>query len=290
MIGTRTLISVVAATVVVGMGLGAGGPRPEVEIGARRLVIERADRADLALAGLQAALAPALDAARGGAARVVSGDESPGRLLREAARLIAAAEGPADDARRVVGALQEAWRAWRSAGDPLGQATDAGELGSIAAQLEASAEAADEFVAMRRRALAVTGSLHAALVALEAGDVVAAQPLVTDAREAHAAVASWAVDLVTLPVWVETSDEMIGAMERIVDATRRGDGAAAVQAANDFAALSDDGAMADRALRIAIGEGGSAVTAAPLRRLASILSAIGELRLAVASVRAAAGP
>jgi len=289
MIGTRSLLSAVAATVVVGAGLGAGAPRPEIEIGARRLVTDRAERADEALAQLEASLAPAVDAARAGAARVVAGDETPGAILHEAADLIAAAEGTAGDARRAVGALEEARRAWRPEGDPLGQATDAGELGSIAAQLEASAEAADEFAAIRQRALAVTGTLRAALVALDAGDVAGARPLVAEAREDHRAVVSWEVDLVTLPVWIATSDEMIGAVERIVNATQRGDEAAAVQAANDFAALADDGATADRALRIAIGEGGSAVTAAPLGRLASVLSAIGELRLTVASVRAATG-
>ncbi len=289
MIGTRSLLSALAATVVVGAGMGAGAPRPEIEIGARRLVSDRAERADEALAQLEASLAPVVDAARAGAARVVAGDEPPGLILLEAADLIAAAEGTAGDARRAVGTLEEARRAWRLEGDPLVQATAAGELGSIAAQLEASAEAADDFAGMRQRALAVAGTLRAALVALDAGDVAGARPLVAEAREDHRAVVSWEVDLVTLPVWIETSDEMIGAVEQIVNATQRGDEAAAAQAANDFAALADDGATADRALRIAIGEGGSAVTAAPLGRLASVLSAIGELRLTVASVRAATG-
>lgn len=289
MIGTRSLLSAIAATVVVGAGVGAGAPRPEIEIGARRLVADRAQRADAALALLETALGPAVDAARIGAARVVAGDESPGPLLQQAADLIAAAEGPSGEARRAVAALEEARRAWMPQAGTLEQATDAGELGSIAAQLGASAAAANEFAVMRRRALAVAATLQAALAALDAGDVAAARPLVARARDDHEAVEAWEVELVTLPVWTETSDGMIGAVERIMSATDAGDRDAAQQAASDFAALSDDGATADRALRIAMGEGGSAVTAAPLGRLASVLSAIGELRGTLASVRAASG-
>ena len=80
---------------------------------------------------------------------------------------------------------------------------------------------------------------------------------------------------------------MIEAVERILDAIERGDDGAASKAAAEFSALSGEGATADRALRIAMGEGGSAVTATPLGRLAGVLSAIGELRTTLASIREA---
>ena len=48
---------------------------------------------------------------------------------------------------------------------------------------------------------------------------------------------------------------MIGAVEGILAATRAGDAAAAGEAAAAFAALAADAATADRALRIALGEG-----------------------------------
>jgi hypothetical protein len=102
-------------------------------------------------------------------------------------------------------------------------------------------------------------------------------------------VAAWDAGLVTLPIWVETTDEMIGAVERILDATERGDDGAASEAAAEFSSLSDQGATADRALRIAMGEGGSAVTSTPLGRLASVLSSIGELRATLASIRESTG-
>jgi hypothetical protein len=85
---------------------------------------------------------------------------------------------------------------------------------------------------------------------------------------------------VTLPVWIETTNEMIGAVERVIGATREGDATAADEAADDFAALADDAVTADRALRIAIGEAGSAVTAIALERLAASLRAVEDLRAA----------
>jgi hypothetical protein len=141
---------------------------------------------------------------------------------------------------------------------------------------------------MRDRAFSVIGELDDAIAALDAGDLAGARDHVGRARDAHTAVAAWDVGLVTLPVWVETTDAMIAAVERIITATERGDSAAAQRAAEDFVARADDAAPADRALRIAIGEGGSAVAAVPLERLATILTSIDDARAAVASVREAA--
>jgi hypothetical protein len=142
---------------------------------------------------------------------------------------------------------------------------------------------------MRRRAAAIPGTLADALRALEAHDLAEARTLVDEVRESHRIVAEWEIGLVTLPIWVETTDEMIGAVERILEATERGDDGAASKAAAEFSALSAEGATADRALRIAMGEGGSAVTATPLGRLAAVLSAIGELRATLASIRETMG-
>ena len=85
---------------------------------------------------------------------------------------------------------------------------------------------------------------------------------------------AWETDLPTLPVWIGTTDAMIDAVERILDATRAGDAAAARDAADEFAALADEAATADRALRIALSEGGAALIAAPLERLAAALRSI----------------
>ena len=99
--------------------------------------------------------------------------------------------------------------------------------------------------------------LEEALVALERGDVDRAAELTARARADHDAVVAWETDLPTLPVWIGTTDAMIGAVERILDATRAGDAAAARDAADEFAALADEAATADRALRIALERGRS---------------------------------
>jgi hypothetical protein len=177
--------------------------------------------------------------------------------------------------------LQSALRARDPAAGALPAAPDPRDLASIAGQLSATAAAGDAFVETRQRAQAVAGELETALAALDAGDLDAAAGAVREARADHDAVAAWDVGAVTLPVWIGTTDAMIGAVERIVDATRHGDAEAAQAAADDFAALGDDGVMADRALRIAIGEAGSSVSATPLGRLAGVLAEIDQLRFAI---------
>jgi hypothetical protein len=290
MIGRRLRTTALGVVAVIGVALllAPGGPRPEVDVAARRAIVVAAGHADAALAALAAALEPAIEAGRSGSARAVAGEEAPGPKLDEAAKLTSAAEDQGAEARRTIIVLDRA----RNAADPEAAALEIvpgpGELDSIADQLAASAEAADEFAAMRARASSVVDELDATLAALDDGDLEAARDHAARAREAHTAIAEWDVGLVTLPVWVETTDAMIAAVDRIITATERGDATAADAAAGEFAALSDDAATADRALRIAMGEGGSAVAAVPLERLAAVLSAVSDARAAVASVREAA--
>jgi hypothetical protein len=285
----RALLSAVAVPIVLAPLLGTTGPDPSAGLEARRLVLARAERADAALAELQAALEPGLDAGRSGAAAVVEGADPPGPRLEEAASRLVDAEPAAADVRSTISALEAARRAREPAAGSLAVPVESGEVGSIAAQLEATAPAADTFAAMRLRADGVTASLDAALASLEAGDLEAAAVQVASARSHHAALADWEVDFATLPVWLETTDEMIGAVEGIIEATRQDDRAAAARAADAFTALADQAATADRALRIALGEGGAAVTAAPLGRLADLLRRVEQARLAVAMILQAVG-
>ena len=289
MIGMRSLVSVAAVPILLVPLLGTPGTDPSAGIGARRLVIERAERADAALADLQAAVEPGLRIGRSGAAAVVAGDDPPGPRLEEAAARLAGAQPAAANVRSTMSAFDAA----RLARDPTAPRLEvpvaAGELGSIAAQLEATAAAGNAFAAMRARADGVTADLDAALAALADGDSSAARVHVASAREHHTALDGWDVDYATLPVWLETTDEMISAVERIIEATSGQNAAVAERAARDFAALADEAATADRALRIAIGEGGAAVTAAPLGRLADLLRRVDQARLSVAAVLQAVG-
>jgi hypothetical protein len=113
---------------------------------------------------------------------------------------------------------------------------------------------------------------------------VAADVALARARADHEAIAAWEVDLVTLPVWVAASGALVDAAEDLVLATADGDAQAAAEAADAFATQREGAASADRALRIAMGEGGTAVTAAPLGRLADLLRRIAETRAAVAEI------
>ena len=79
--------------------------------------------------------------------------------------------------------------------------------------------------AARRRPSRAT--LLAALAALERGDLGRGRGArCGGAGRARPSSAAWEVGVITLPVWVETADAMIGAMERLVAATRDGDAAA----------------------------------------------------------------
>lgn len=284
MIGTPGAIAALAAAALVPL-LGAGGPEPSLAIAARALVAERATAADGALAALERAIDPGLELARSGAARVVSGESPPGEPLVAAGELIAAAEPLGARASSRLRALRGALEAVNEAPEnSLEPPAAAGELASIGAQVDGTSAAADRFAAMRLRADRVLEGLAEVMKALRAGDAASAQRSLDRARADHDAIASWDAGLVTLPVWVDASGGLLDAAEALVAVTADGDPRAAAEAAAAFARLRGGAASADRALRIAIGEGGSAVTAAPLRRLADVLRRTAASRAVVAEI------
>jgi hypothetical protein len=283
MIGGPLLASVVTAVVVVPL-LGGGGSGPADRLAAEQLVLERAASADRALGALEEALGPGVDAGRAAAGRVVAGDEAPGPLLAEAASVVRAAENELAVAIDALGGLDGARAAAGAEAGPIVRPAAPGELDSIGLQLASTADAADAFADRRRRAAAVITSLATGLRALDAGDAAGAEAHVARAADDHAAVADWELGVPTLPFWVQATGELVAATEQLVRATADGDAAAAREAARRVDELADDADEADRALRIAIGEGGSAVTAAPLGRLADVLRRTAEARAAVASI------
>jgi len=283
MISTRVTA---AALAVVGVAflLGPGARDPAATIGAERLIRDGAAAAMVALDQLRASVEPGLDAARAASAGVLSGDDAPSQGIEDAAALIADAEEAVAPARLAVSSLASARAAWRPETSQPPQPVAAGELTSIATQLRASAQVADAFADMRVRGTGLPAVLEQALRALDARGFSEASEHTERARDAHAAIVAWETDLPTLPIWIATTDAMIGAVEQIVEATRDGDDAIALEAAEAFGAISDDAATADRALRIALSEGGSALTAAPLERLAATIGAIEDSRAAVAAI------
>ena len=288
MIGMRAGISAGVAVLGLAVLLTPRTADPTIAVTAERLIRERAAVAVAALDDLRDAIDPGLDAARIGAAGVVSGDEPPSARLGAAAARITEAEDAVIPARRAVTALSAARGAWRPAAPRVPEPVPAGELSSIGGQLRAAGEAADAFADLRVRGTGLPGVLDEVLDALDRGDLDAAAELTARVRADHDAIVAWETDLVTLPVWIETTDAMISAVEKILGATRTGDEGAATEAAGSFAALAGEAATADRALRIALSEGGSALTAAPLERLAVVLGDIEASRAAAAAILATA--
>jgi hypothetical protein len=286
MIGTRGAFSGAITLAMVAVGLGPGGPRPEVALGADRLVAESARAADTALASVETTLGTVFDTAREGAAAIVAGDGVPGESLQEAAGLLLDAAALAAEAESTVRGLDAARRARDPAVEAVPPGPDSAVLGSISAQLAATIEAADRFAEMRRRAVSVPVALDAALEALGQGDLDAADDQVATAAADQDAVAAWDVDFAALPIWVEATDDTIAAVQRLLAAVRDGDTAAAERAAADFAALADEATRADRALQITISEGGGTVAAAPLSRLADARERLVTQRAAVSAVLA----
>jgi hypothetical protein len=283
MIGIRASASAALAALLCAVTLSGAGDF-EARVAADRLVVERAERAAAALEALEAAIEPALEAARRGAARIVAGDASPGRAFAEAADATSNAESAAFAAATAVDELAAAQRARDPGSAAPSPPLRAGDLASIAGQLDATGAEGDAFAAVRRSADRVTPELERALAALQDGDLATAEEAVASARTHHAAVAAQELSLATLPVWLETTDAMIGAMETIVTATRAGDAGRAREAAAEFAALGNDAAEADRALRIAMAEGGASVSATALGRLADAVASLRDARSEVAAI------
>ena len=259
-----------------------GAPRPEIALDANAAVVAAAEDTLEAIDRLEAQLAPALDAARTGAAQVVAGEADPAdvadrgggrprrccalrdRAARTHSRSSSALEPPCD-----LGPQR------------LPPAPDAGQLESIASQLASTAEAGARFAEIRRGAESVSGSVIDALDAAAAGRL--------DEADEHLATSLAAVDAVreleegalVLSVWIDTADAMIRAVQELVDAVRTSDPERADAARADFDAAAERAPQADRSLRIGLGETGSAISAVPLQRLAEVHVALRELEAAV---------
>lgn len=289
MIGPRGAASA-AAAMLIAVALGPYAADPSVLLAAERVVHARALAATTALDALLETLQPALEDARRAASAVHEGEDRPGPMLEAAGDRIAAAEDEATTARRVVARLNGALASWREGDLDVHDPPDAGVLPSIGAQLAAAAEDADAFAARRDPANDLPAAIDRALEALEAGNPDAAAGHLADARAARELAAAWEEAPASLPVWLDTTGAMIRAVDTIIEAVRAGDIVAADEAAGAFAALQADAASADRALRIALSEGGADLTAAPMTRLADALRRASDARADAAAIADATAP
>lgn len=280
---------VAAVIMALALVLGGGAPRPEVARASSAAIVEAADRTLEAINRLETELTPAVDAARSGSARVVGGEEDPAEPMAAAAEMALAAAPAAVEVRAALGDLERARAALDPSALPLPPAPDGADLASIAAQLGDAGEAGVRFAETRRRAEAVSGDLVDALDAVAAGEPDEAHEQLLLGLVAVDELRAWEDDAPALSVWIDTVDAMIRAMQRLVDAVRADDAEEADAAQAAFVDAARGGVEADRALRIGLGEAGSAVTAVPVGRLASTLATLDELELAVRAARDEAG-
>jgi hypothetical protein len=215
---------------------------------------------------------------------VVAGEEAPEPYLEAAAEQLVLAGAAARSAQHATDALGGSLAAVLPDARLGGAVPGADELAGIAGQLRASAEAAGPFVERRRATGSVLAALRDALAALDRDDAPAALVALDDAEAALAVVEGWEAPPNVLPIWLDTTRELLGAARRLAEAIVAGDPGAAEAAAADYAAAAEEGRQADTALAIAIAEAGSGIAGTPLRRLTTVRSDLEELRLSVASV------
>ena len=278
------------AVLVVG-GCLAGRPAaaasadPAGEAARQAWLLATADAADAALERLQVELEAAVDAARHGAARIVSGDEPPGPALIEAAATLEASRDEVTQAATTTTQLRGTLACARPDAAPLaGEGAVRDAVVSIAVQLRASASAAEPFVERRWATDATLAALSDALAALDGDDPEGALEALADADAALDRVAAWEEPPPSLGYWLETTRELLGSARAIADATLAEDPAAVAAAADAYRAAAAKARDADRALALAIAEAGSALAVVPMRRLADALAELTLLRADVATL------
>ncbi|HTE66484.1 MAG TPA: hypothetical protein VK736_09530, partial [Candidatus Binatia bacterium] len=230
-------------------------------------------------------LEAAIDAARRGAALIVSGDEPPAPPLIEAAAILESSRDAVAEAVLATTRLRGTLACARPGAPPLahdGAVPD--QVVSIAVQLRATAAEAEPFVTRRWAADATLTALSNALDALDGDDPEAALAALDDADAALELVAAWEEPPPSLGYWLETTGELLSAARAIAEATLAEDLPAAATAAEAYRAAAAKARDADRALALAIAEAGSALTVVPLRRLADAVAELATLRADVAAV------
>ncbi len=287
MIGRRVPRLSTAATLIAVVALGAvmsqRSPDPFVAdpaaaAAARASLAGSISDARRALGDLDAVLGAAITEARNGAALTVAGDGVPGQHFTAAADALAGGDQLVAQARAVLGAVAGQLAILQPTATPPTLDLALGGVQSVAGQLADAADAADSFRAMRDASQACLTDLGTALAALDHDDPVAALAALDLADAQRAAVETWPGTIATLPIWIDTTGRLLSAARRIAVATRDGNASARAIAATDYASAAADARQADLALAIAVAEGGSAVSATPLRALADIRAAVETTR------------
>lgn len=262
------------------LALQPPGLPPAVAAAYRAEVADRSARADAALQQLDVTLRSALDEARQGAAATLSGDERPAAHFEAAGARLEDGRGTAQAAADALSRLDAVLAVRGDRQPPLALSAD--DLSSIAAQLRDTAVPADGFADMRMATRAFLDDLRASLIALRSRQAAVALPALQRAAADLAGVRAWPGRLATLPIWMQTGDDLLRALRDVAAAQQAGDASREKQALATYAAVTHDATRADRALAIALAEGGASVSGTPLARLADALSKLDGARASVA--------
>ncbi len=274
---------------LLGVALGlrpgvAADADPQLAAARAGAVAAAAGRAMAALDALTAIIDQARNAARSGSALIVDGSDPPGPPLIAAADALEASSAEVTAADEAVARLSGILAAVNpaEAGPPLG--IGPAELPGIGAQLRESAPAATTFVGLRHAAQTTLTELGGALAALTADNPDTALAAITRARAARDLLSTWQSPPPELAVWLDTTEAMLEAAQRIADALAADDQTAADAAGQAYAAAARQAAEADRALELSIAETGSAITLPALQRLALADDSVTSARTWIASL------
>lgn len=290
MIGSARAIGIVGA-LAMGVSLClrpgvAAAADPAAEAARAGRLAELAERAVDRVGELSAALDGAREHARRGAAFVVSGDEDPAPELVAAAVALETGAATATAAQAAMRELSGAMSALAPPPDPPDLTVSAATLLGVAAQMRSAADAATVFAERRDATVETLTQLRDALAALDAGDLDRAATKLALARSARTEVASWEAPPAELSLWLDTTGAMLGAADEILSAARAGDMTALEAAASAYRQAAAGAAVADRALALAISEGGAAVTAGALAGLVAALENVDQVSQQLAAVAA----
>jgi hypothetical protein len=220
---------------------------------------------------LRSRIQAAIAEGRRGSALTVQVGQAPGPHFDAAENLLAAADPLVPVVRAALAELEGDLTV---VGRPDAAPTltvQPGRLAAIGAELSSTGAAADAFQRLHQATATVLASLADALAALQAHHPAPALLALDSADAAMTEVRAWPGQLVTLPVWVDTTGKLLVAVRRLAAAVRDGDEAAALSAAAAYRSAAVDARRADAALAIAIAEGGNLVSGTAMAAVADVL-------------------
>jgi len=250
---------------------------PALAAAYRRQLETTARDADTALRQLGDGLQLALGWARQGAANTLSGEAAPGPQLAIAGGQVEALDGRLGAARAALARL-ESQLAVGLRSDAPRLALAPADLASIGQALRGASAPSDAFAAMRLSSQGVLTELRAALIATDAGQSTPALAAISAAQRRMAAVRAYQAQLVTLPIWADTTAALLDALQELGRARLANDLGRERRALRSYASAAANAAQADRALAIALAEGGAAISRSALQGMADALAQVQAAR------------